>query len=161
MWSMTMTVSQFFHISTFMSQKYHWFPISARIQFKIPFSVYTAFLGLAPSYLCKLIMGPLSAISDLQLPSVDRNDLLVPRSRTSTSQQCVFPQLVPSCAIISVQKSALKFTLARPRLGAGCQWQNEADSRLRLNWLDSVLLLKILGSALPSECSIIGLRDRP
>src|SRR6218665_1504877 len=55
-------------------------PLSARIHFKIIFLVYKAFLGLAHSYLCKLIMRPLSAISDRPLRSLVRNDLLVPRS---------------------------------------------------------------------------------
>ena len=41
-------------------------------------------------YLCKLITRPLSAISDLPLSSLDRYDLIVPRSRTSTSQQWAF-----------------------------------------------------------------------
>jgi len=31
---------------------------------------------------------PQSALSDRSLWSLDRNDLLIPRSRTSTSQQC-------------------------------------------------------------------------
>jgi len=55
----------------------------------IIFRVYKAFLGLAPSYmyLCKLIMRPLSAIADRSLRFLVRNDLRVPRSRTSTSQQ--------------------------------------------------------------------------
>src|SRR6218665_2017888 len=71
---------------TFMTEQLHWLPISARIHFKIIFLVYKTFLGLAPSYLCKLIMPPLSSISDRPLRSLVRNDLLVPRSRTFTSQ---------------------------------------------------------------------------
>src|SRR6218665_698406 len=79
-----------------MTENLHWLPLSARIHFKIIFLVYKAFLGLAPSYLCKLIMRPLSAISDHPLRSLDRNDLLVPRSsRTSTSQQCAFASAGP------------------------------------------------------------------
>src|SRR6218665_3868058 len=73
----------------------HWLPLSARVHFKIIFLVYKAFLGLAPGYLCKLIMHPLSAISDRPLSSLVRNDLLVPRSRTSTSQQCAFASAGP------------------------------------------------------------------
>src|SRR6218665_1965487 len=61
----------------------------------VVFLVYKAFLGLAPCYLCKLIMRPLSAISDRPLRSLVRNDLLVPRSRTSTSQQCAFASAGP------------------------------------------------------------------
>jgi len=78
-----------------MTEKLHCFPLSARIHFKIIFLVYKAFLDLAPSYLCKLIMRPLSAISDRPLHSLDRDDFLVPWSRTSTSQQCAFASSGP------------------------------------------------------------------
>src|SRR6218665_3197774 len=57
-------IPRFSHISTFMTEQLQWLPISARIHFKIIFLVYKAFLVLAPSHLCKLIMRPLSAISD-------------------------------------------------------------------------------------------------
>ena len=50
--------------------------------------VYKAFLGLAPSYICKLIMRPPSAITVRPLRSLVRNNLLVPQYRTSISQQC-------------------------------------------------------------------------
>src|SRR6218665_1858794 len=40
-------------------------------------------------------MRPLSAISDRSLRSLDRNDLLVSRSRTSTSQQRAFASAGP------------------------------------------------------------------
>src|SRR6218665_419290 len=83
-------IPRFSHISNFMTEKLHWLPLSARIHFKIIFLVYKAFLGLAPSYLC-----PLSAISARPLRSLDRNDFLVPRSRTSTSQQCAFASAGP------------------------------------------------------------------
>ena len=73
-----------------MTEKFHWLLLSVRVQFKIILLVYKAFLGLAPSYLCKLITRPLSAISDRPLRSLYRNDLLVPRSRMSTSQQRAF-----------------------------------------------------------------------
>ena len=73
----------------------HWLPLSAQIHFKIIFLVYKAFLGLAPSYLCKLIMRPLSSISDRLLRSLVRNDLLAPRPTTSTSQQCAFASAGP------------------------------------------------------------------
>src|SRR6218665_776705 len=86
-------IPRFSHISSFMTEKLHWLP--ARIHFQIIFLVYKAFLGLALSYLCKLIMRPLSAISDRPLRSLVRNDLLVPRSRTSTSQQCAFASAGP------------------------------------------------------------------
>src|SRR6218665_1892621 len=88
-------IPRFSHISTFMTEQLHWLSLSARIHFKIIFLVYKAFLGLAPSYLGKLIMRPLSAISDRPLRSLVRNDLLVPWSRTSTSQQCAFASAGP------------------------------------------------------------------
>src|SRR6218665_2282894 len=88
-------IPRFSHISTFMTEQLHWLPLYARIHFKIIFLVYKAFLGLAPSYLCKVIMRPFSAISDRTFRSLVRNDLLVPRSRTSTSQQCAFASAGP------------------------------------------------------------------
>src|SRR6218665_1343218 len=81
--------------ATLMTEKLHWLPLSARIQFKIIFQDYKAFLGLAPSYRCKLIMRPLSTISDRPLRSLDRNDLLAPQARTSTSQQRAFASAGP------------------------------------------------------------------
>src|SRR6218665_1581532 len=87
--------------------------LSAQIHFKIIFLVYKAFLGLAPSYLCKLFMRPLSAISDRPLRSLVRNDLLVPRSRTSTSQQCDFASAGPLLWNCLPVKALLKFFLAR------------------------------------------------
>src|SRR6218665_91787 len=44
----------------FHDRKLHWLPLSVRIQFKIIFLVYKAFLGLPPSYICKLIMRDMS-----------------------------------------------------------------------------------------------------
>src|SRR6218665_2840833 len=40
----------------FHDRRLHWLPLSVRIQVKIIFLVYKAFLGLPPSYLCKLII---------------------------------------------------------------------------------------------------------
>src|SRR6218665_2522314 len=40
-----------------------------------------------------LTIRPLSAISDRPLRPFDHNDILVPRSRTSTSQKCAFASL--------------------------------------------------------------------
>src|SRR6218665_1368592 len=108
------------HISTFMTEQLHWLPLSARIHFKIIFLVYKAFLGLAPSYLCKLMMRPLSAISDRPLRSLVRNDLLVPRSRTSTSQQCAFASAGPllwNCLPVKSRAQILSSSLSStPRL---------------------------------------------
>ena len=59
---------------------------------KILFLVYKPFLSLVPRYLCKLIM---CQIPDCPLCSLYRNDLLVPWSRMSTSQQCAFVSAGP------------------------------------------------------------------
>src|SRR6218665_1919884 len=88
-------IPRFSHISTFMTEQLHWLPLSTLIHFKIIILVYNAFLGLAPRALCKPIMRLLSAISDRPFRSLVRNDLLVPRSRTSTSQQCAFASAGP------------------------------------------------------------------
>src|SRR6218665_14327 len=106
-------IPRFSHISTFMTEQLHWLPLSARILFKIIFPFYKAFLSLAPSYLCKLIMRPLSASSDRPLRSLVRNDLLVPRSGTSTSQQCAFASAGPLLWNCLPVKPVLKFFLAR------------------------------------------------
>src|SRR6218665_3167259 len=98
-------IPRFSPISTFITEQLHWLPFSARIHFKIIFLVYKAFLGLAPSHLCKLIMRPLSAISERPLRSLVRNDVLVPRSRTSTSQQCAFASVVSSLVELSPCKN--------------------------------------------------------
>src|SRR6218665_669075 len=86
----------------------------------IIFLVYKAFLGLAPSYLCKVIMRPLSAISDRPLRSLVRNDLLVPRSRTSTSQQCAVASAGPllwNCLPVKTRAQILSSSLSSaPRL---------------------------------------------
>src|SRR6218665_1752587 len=102
------------------SEQLHWLPLSVRIHFKIIFLVYKAFLGLAPSYLCKVIMRPLSAISDRPLRSLVRNDLLVPRSRTSKSQQCAFVSAGPllwNCLPVKIRAQILSSSLSStPRL---------------------------------------------
>lgn len=54
----------------------------------ILFLTYKMFLGAAPCYLCDLIRRPVStttARSGRPLRSLDRHDLLVPRSRTATA----------------------------------------------------------------------------
>src|SRR6218665_830841 len=53
---------RFSPISTFVTEQLHWLRLSARIQFMIIFHVYKAFLGLAPSYLCKLIVSTICNI---------------------------------------------------------------------------------------------------
>src|SRR6218665_1171896 len=113
-------ILRFSHISTFMTEKLHWLPLSAQIHFKIIVLAYKAFLGLASSYLCKLIMRPFSAISDRSRRSLDRNDLLVPRSRTSTSQQCAFASAGPllwNCLPVKTRAQSLSSSFSStPRL---------------------------------------------
>ena len=61
----------------------------------------------------------LSAISDRPLHSLDRNDPLVPRSRTSTSQQCAFASAGPllwNCLPVKTRAQILSTSLSsRPR----------------------------------------------
>jgi len=83
------------HISTFMSDHLHWLPLTARIHFKIILLTYRALLGLAPTYLCDFIRQPISAVSGRCLRSLDRHDLLVPRSATATAQHRAFASVGP------------------------------------------------------------------
>src|SRR6218665_2472534 len=106
-------IPRFSRLSTSMTEKLHWLPLSAQIHFKIIFLDYKAFLGLALSYLCKLIMRQLSPMSDSPLRSLVRNHLLIPRSRMSTSQQCAFASAGPLLWNCLPVKSVLKFFLAR------------------------------------------------
>src|SRR6218665_2551021 len=63
---------------------------------------------------------PLSAISDRPLRSLVRNDLLVPTSRTSTSQQCAFASAGPllwNCLPLKTPPEILSSSLSStPRL---------------------------------------------
>src|SRR6218665_2044188 len=106
--------------SSIRRKKLHWLPLPTRIHLKIIFLVYKAFMGLAPSYLCKLIKRPLSAISDRPLRSLVRNDLLVPKSRTSTSQQRAFASAGPllwNCLPVKTCTQILSSSLSStPRL---------------------------------------------
>ena len=70
---------RFSHISSFMVEELHWLPLSVRIQFKVLILVLKSHLGLAPKYLCDLMLHPLSATSLRPLRSSDRLDLFVPR----------------------------------------------------------------------------------
>jgi len=79
-----------------MSEQLHWLPLTARIQFKILFLTSRAFQGKAPRYLCDLICRPLSAASGRPLRSLDRHDLLVPRTRTSMAQHRAYASAGPS-----------------------------------------------------------------
>jgi hypothetical protein len=86
---------RFSHISIFMTEHLHWLPLFARIRFKVLFLTSKAFLGQAPRYLCDLVCRPLSAASDRPLRSLDRHDLLVPRTRTTTAQLRAFASVGP------------------------------------------------------------------
>ena len=86
---------RFSHISTFMTEHLHWLPLIARIRFKILFLTSRVLLGLAPRYLCDSIRRPLSAASGRSLRSLDRHDLLVPRSRTATAQHRAYASVGP------------------------------------------------------------------
>src|ERR1043165_7478661 len=84
------------HISTFMVEELHCLPLSVRIQFKVLILVLKSYLGLAPKYLCDVILRPLSATSLRPLRSSDRLDLFVPRVRTVMAQSRSFACIGPS-----------------------------------------------------------------
>ena len=86
---------RFSHISTFMTNKLHWLPIEARIQYKILHLVSRAHHGQAPKYLCDLLRKPDSALSLRSLRSSDRADLFVPRTRTAIAQRRAFATVGP------------------------------------------------------------------
>jgi len=67
---------KFDHISTYMSEVLHWFPIALRIRYKILFLVSKSQLRLAPKYLSDFMRKPLSTSSLRSLHSEDRLDLL-------------------------------------------------------------------------------------
>src|SRR5688572_11512754 len=88
----------FSHISTFIAEHLHWFPLIARIRFKILLLTSRhsrVLLGLASRYLCDSMRRPLSAASGRSLRSLDRHDLLVPRSRTATAQHRAYASVGP------------------------------------------------------------------
>ena len=87
---------RFSHISSFMVEELHWLPLSVRIQFKVLILVLKSHLGLAPKYLCDLMLRPLSATSLRPLRSSDRLDLFVPRVRTAMAQSRSFACIGPS-----------------------------------------------------------------
>jgi hypothetical protein len=84
------------HISAFMFEQLHWLPLSLRIKFKILALMSKAQRGIAPEYLTDVIQRPLSASSHRPLRSLNRMDLLVPRTRTSMAQTRSFASIGPS-----------------------------------------------------------------
>ena len=52
-------------------------------------------MGHAPRYLCDLINRPISAASGRPLRSLNRHDLIVPRSRTATAQHRAYASVGP------------------------------------------------------------------
>jgi len=87
---------RFFHISTFMFERLHWLPLTARIQLKVLIHVIRSCLGLAPKYLCDSIRLPASAGSLRPLRFSDRLDLFVPRVRTAMAQSRSFVSIGPA-----------------------------------------------------------------
>ena len=80
-----------------MTNKLHWLPIEAHIQYKILHLVSKAYHGQAPKYLCDLIRKPDSALSlsVRSLRSSDRFDLFIPRTRTAIAQRRAFATMGP------------------------------------------------------------------
>jgi len=84
------------HISSFMFDHLHWLPLIARIQLKVLTLIHRSYSGLAPKYLRDLIRLPISATSLRPLHSLDRHDLLVPRSRTAMAKTRAFAFVGPA-----------------------------------------------------------------
>src|SRR5688572_10468314 len=87
---------RFSHISSYMLEKLHWLPLTARIQLKVLVLVCRSYSGLAPKYLCCLVRRPISATSHRPLRSLDRLDLLVPRARTTMAKSRALAFIGPS-----------------------------------------------------------------
>ena len=79
-------LARFTHISTYMTEILHWFPIAFRIKFKVLLLVSKSQLGLAPSYLTDFMRKPMSSVSARPLRSIDCLDLFVPRVRTALAR---------------------------------------------------------------------------
>src|SRR6218665_730545 len=84
------------HISAFMFDHLHWLPLIARIQLKVLTLIYRSRIRQAPRYLRDLIRLPSSAIFLRLLRSIGRQDLLVPRAKTSMAQTRAFAIIGPS-----------------------------------------------------------------
>src|SRR6218665_205781 len=79
-----------------MFNELHWLPLRARIKYKILTLIFKAQRGLAPKFLVDVILRTHSASSSRPLCSLDRLDLLVPRSRTALAQSRSFASIGPS-----------------------------------------------------------------
>src|SRR6218665_2453308 len=80
-----------------MFNELHWLPLRARIKYKILTLIFKAQRGLAPKFLVDVILRTHSASSSRPLCSLDRLDLLVPRSRTAPlAQSRSFASIGPS-----------------------------------------------------------------
>ena len=93
-------VPKFGHISDYMRDALHWFPVQQRIHYRISSIVWHCVLGNAPSYLLELFI--LTSISVMYrcmkdaLRSATKGDFLVPRARTATRQKRAFSIVGPS-----------------------------------------------------------------
>src|SRR6218665_1270327 len=76
-----------------MFDELHWLPLRACIRFKILTLIFKAQWDIVTRYLVDVI---LSASFSRPLRSIDRLDLLVPRSRTALAQSRSFASICPS-----------------------------------------------------------------
>src|SRR6218665_1811770 len=84
------------HISYYIKEHLHWLPISTRIEYKVLHIVLKAQMGVAPKYLRDAIRLPTSASSLPSLPSLERREPFVPRTRTTMAMSRSFPVIGPS-----------------------------------------------------------------
>src|SRR6218665_1791197 len=84
------------HISSYIKEQLHWLPISTRIAYKVLLNVLKAQMGVAPKYRRDTIRLPTSASSLHPLCSLDRRELLVPRTRTTMTMSRSFSVIGPS-----------------------------------------------------------------
>ena len=104
-WSKALRFLEFPSFSRFSivtTEQLHWLPLSARSQFKILFLIHKISVGLAPRYLCKLIMYSLPAIYDRPIRSLDRNDVhsSIPFISIAPLQVYYYTEALPTKALI-------------------------------------------------------------
>src|SRR6218665_3253272 len=84
------------HIPSYIKDHLHWLPISTQIECKVMLIVLKAQMGVAPKYLRDTIRLPTSASSLRPLRSLDRQELFVPRTRTTMAMSRSFSVIGPS-----------------------------------------------------------------
>src|SRR6218665_1163865 len=89
-------VPKFGHITDYIRDVLHWFPVQQRILYRISSVVWYCVLGNAPSYLLELFILTSACSGLLSLRSASKGDFVVPRARTATRQKRAFSIVGPS-----------------------------------------------------------------